>query len=56
MIDKMKKELSEKKVTVIGTGGQLEIIAPVTSSIEKLDENLTLEGLLRIYKNEKSKR
>jgi type III pantothenate kinase len=56
MIGKMKKEIGEKNVTVIGTGGQLEIISPLTSSIDKTDENLTLEGLLRIYKNEKSKK
>ena len=53
MIAKIKKELGNKEVEVIGTGGQIDLVSEVLSSIDTTDKDLTLDGLYRIYKNEK---
>jgi type III pantothenate kinase len=43
-----KKELSEE-AKVIATGGMIDYIAPFTETIDVVDRNLTLKGLLMLY-------
>ena len=42
-------ELPGAKVQVIATGGLAPTIAPLTSRIERVDEDLTLEGLRLLW-------
>lgn len=49
MLSKIKKELGEKELKVVATGGLGEIIAKEVKAIEKVDRTLTLEGLKFIY-------
>ena len=49
IIKKIKKELSVDKIKVIATGGLGEIVAKESSSIDKIDRTLTLDGLRMIY-------
>lgn len=49
LISKMKQELNEEAF-VVATGGWASFIKENTDLIESLDENLTLEGLYRIFK------
>lgn len=53
IIDMMKKELNQKDITVIATGGLSSFIASETDSIDLVDKNLTLEGLRLIYEKNK---
>ena len=53
VVNRMKKELSpdgEDKVTVIATGGMASLISDSTSCIDKIERELTLDGLRLIYK------
>jgi len=49
IVERMKKIITPKP-KVIATGGEAELIAPASSTIEIVEENLTLEGLRVIYK------
>jgi type III pantothenate kinase len=48
IIDRMKKEIREEPI-VIATGGLAAAIAPESTRIQVIDENLTLDGLRIIY-------
>lgn len=48
MVNRMKAEVKTKPL-VIATGGLARIIAPETTTIEKIEEMLTLDGLRFIY-------
>lgn len=55
MVWKIKKELACEEIKVIGTGGQIDLIKDTAASIDTIDNDLPLEGLLEIYKNEKER-
>ena len=48
IVNRIKKEI-KTEATVIATGGLAEVIAPETSTIDFVDEMLTLEGLRIIF-------
>ena len=50
MIDRIKEEVGNPNVTVIATGGLSKIIIPLYRNEIKTEANLTLDGLLQIYK------
>ena len=50
MIDRIKEEVGNPNVTVIATGGLSKIIIPLCRNDIKTEANLTLDGLLQIYK------
>lgn len=50
MIDRIKEEINNPNVQVIATGGLSKLIVPLCKNKIELVENLTLLGLLRIYK------
>jgi type III pantothenate kinase len=52
LVDRMKDELGGT-VRVIGTGGQSEIIAPLTDRFDQVDPWLTLEGLRLVSEKNK---
>ncbi|MDR1773629.1 MAG: type III pantothenate kinase [Clostridioides sp.] len=49
IVSKMKKELKNKDVKVIATGGLANLIASETDAIDVVDSMLTLDGLRVIY-------
>ena len=49
ILNKIRKELGEDKITVVATGGMGEIIAKEVRSINVVDRRLTLDGLRIIY-------
>lgn len=51
MIQRIKKELNNPELKVIGTGGLMSFIAThCTEKIDAIDGTLTLKGILNIYK------
>jgi len=50
MIDRIKEEVGNPNITVIATGGLSKIIIPLCRNDIKTEANLTLDGLLQIYK------
>lgn len=59
IVSKMKKEISEytgsdKKVTVVATGGLANLIADETDCIDIVDKGLTLTGLQILYEKNKN--
>ncbi|MCK4245525.1 MAG: type III pantothenate kinase [Candidatus Omnitrophica bacterium] len=48
LIGRIKKSWKRKNVIVIGTGGWMDILAPLVKSIDKIEPNLTLKGLALI--------
>ena len=53
IVEMMKKELGNKDIKVIATGGLSSLIASETDSIDCVDKFLTLEGLKIIYDKNK---
>lgn len=53
IVEMMKKELDNKNIKVIATGGLSSLIASETDSIDCVDKFLTLEGLKIIYDKNK---
>lgn len=53
IVNRMKQELGSN-ASVIATGGLAELIAQDSSTIEKIDQMLTLEGLKIIYNRNRS--
>jgi len=53
IVNRMKSEMKEKNVKVIATGGLAELIGSESSSIDKVNTLLTLEGLRIIYDKNK---
>jgi type III pantothenate kinase len=49
IVNRIKKELGDKNIKVIATGGLARMIAEETESIDKINPFLTLEGLRIIY-------
>ncbi len=49
IVGRMKQEAQDEPL-VIATGGLATLLAPAAQSIDEVDPNLTLEGLLIIYK------
>ncbi len=49
VIEKLKKEFNNKKPAVIATGGMAMLIQPYTTSIERVEPMLTLQGLKLIH-------
>lgn len=50
MIARMKEELGEKDVRVIGTGGWMELLGPASREIQHVDGHLTLDGLYCLWR------
>jgi type III pantothenate kinase len=48
LVKRFKAEL-KVDARVIGTGGMIDFVAPYTESIEIVDHELTLKGLLMLY-------
>jgi len=55
IVARMKAEM-EGRPKVIATGGLAALMAEVAGSIERVDENLTLEGLRLLYEESRSSR
>ena len=51
MIEKIKRDLNLAKVKVIGTGGAIKSVKSAIKNIDTYDENLSLEGIYLIAKN-----
>lgn len=49
LVTRMKAEMAEEEIRVIATGGLAPVIFEDSSTIEEVDEGLTLEGLRLIY-------
>lgn len=49
IVNQIKKELGNRNITVVATGGLGRMISEETKCIDKYDPNLTLEGLNIIY-------
>lgn len=50
IVERMRREIgSSKPINVVATGGQAQIIAPISESVKEINSRLTLEGLRRIY-------
>ena len=49
MIERIKKEIDSPNISVFATGGLSKIIVPVCNNKIETVENLTLEGMLKIY-------
>jgi type III pantothenate kinase len=49
IVNRMKPLLSPPNPTVLATGGEARLVAPASTTIEKVEDNLTLEGLRIIY-------
>ncbi|HDG98001.1 MAG TPA: pantothenate kinase, partial [Desulfobacterales bacterium] len=52
--NRMKKESGEE-LTVVATGGLAPIICEVSETIDHVEEFLTLEGLMIVFKRNKPK-
>jgi type III pantothenate kinase len=52
MVERLKAEMSGAP-RVVATGGLASLIAHVASSIELVDEHLTLEGLRLLYERQR---
>ena len=50
MIERIKEEIGNKDVTVIATGGLSKVIIPLCHNKIQTEANLTINGLLQIYK------
>ncbi|MGB4058319.1 MAG: type III pantothenate kinase [Alphaproteobacteria bacterium] len=50
------KELGEKKPFVLATGGLAPLFQPHTKIIQKIDDELTLKGLLLVYRHLKKQK
>lgn len=53
IVKRMKEEMGEHSIKVIATGGLARMIASESSTIDKIDPLLTLEGLRIIYERNK---
>ena len=49
LLTRILAELPGGKATIIATGGLASTIAPLTAKIEKVDDDLTLEGLRLLW-------
>jgi len=49
MVDRIKAEMQDTEIKVVATGGNAQIIAESTTSIERVEPDLTLMGLYLIY-------
>lgn len=49
IVNRMKPLLAPPEPTVIATGGEARLVAPASTTIEEVEDNLTLEGLRVIY-------
>ena len=49
LIQKLKSEARVGRVTVVATGGQARAISPFLRVVHRVDEHLTLDGLVHIY-------
>lgn len=56
LIERIKHELSEENVTVVATGGYSKAISECCKTDMIYDENLLLDGLVKIYEKAKSHR
>jgi len=54
IVNRMKKESGED-LTVVATGGLAPIICEVSETIDHVEEFLTLEGLMIIFKRNRPK-
>ena len=50
MVARMREELGEKDVRVVGTGGWMELLGPASREIQHVDSHLTLDGLYCLWR------
>lgn len=53
LINKIKKELKNENVTIVGTGGLIQFITEEVDNINEIYDDLTLEGIRMIYERNK---
>ena len=56
MIARMRDEMGEKDVRVIGTGGWMELLGQSSREIQRVDPNLTLDGLYFLWRRAAERR
>ena len=49
LIEQVREEIGEPECPVVATGGLAKTVAPLTRHLEKIDDALTLYGLLRVW-------
>jgi type III pantothenate kinase len=49
LIEQVREEIAEPECPVVATGGLARTVVPLTRHLEKVDDDLTLYGLLRVW-------
>jgi type III pantothenate kinase len=54
VVDRIRAELGAESAPVVATGGLADLIAPHSSTITAVDQELTLQGLRLIWERNRS--
>jgi type III pantothenate kinase len=54
MVDRIKKELAVEDVAVLATGGHAELLSRVSRTVQRVEPDLTLNGLRLLYQMNRS--
>jgi type III pantothenate kinase len=55
MVARMREEMDEKEIRVIGTGGWMELLGKASKEIQRVDPHLTLDGLYCLWRRAQGK-